>query len=382
MRPEEKNVVFIDGSRLMIEALVEAGGQVFIGYPITPANRLYAYASERFPTFLAAPDEISALQWAAGFSATGAFPVTATSFPGFALMLETLNMAFMMELPMVLVLAQRMGPSTGSATTGAQGDLLMLRGVISGGYTLPVFCPSDFEDCYALAGQAAETALRLRTPVVLLTSKEMIMTNRSFDLNCLPPVRAATYEAYEGNGHFAPYAAEAAEAPLFLPVGNARHQVRLNASTHGDSGLIRKATPEALANTRRLQEKIERRVAEFGFYDYDADPGAETLIVTYGISAGAAREAVGRLRSDGVPVSLLVVKTLLPTPPALFHIFDQYAHLVFVEENLPGAFRALCFGAGFSGRGTSSRIRAVNTIGHMITPSEIIEEVASCQAVS
>ena len=377
MRPEENNVVFIDGSRLIIEALATAGARVFIGYPITPANRLYAYANERFPVFLAAPDEISALQWAAGFSATGTFPVTATSFPGFALMLETLNMAFMMELPMVIVLAQRMGPSTGSATTGAQGDLLLLRGAISGGYTLPVFCPADFDDCWTLAAQSVDTALRLRTPVVLLTSKEMVMTNRSFDSTHLAPVHAMAYDAYEGNGHFAPYAAAEAEAPPFLPVGQRRHQVRLNASTHGDSGLIRKATPEALANTRRLQEKIERRVAEFGLYDYDTVPGADTLVVTYGITAGAAREAVERLHADGVAVALLVVKTLLPTPPALFHIFDQYSRLVFVEENLHGAFRSLCFGKEGGGR-----VRAVNKIGHMITPSEIIEEVASCQTVS
>ena len=91
------------------------------------------------------------------------------------LMIETLNMAYMMELPMVIVLVQRLGPSTGSATTGAQGDLLLLRGCVSGGYPLPVFCPSDLTGCWTLAAHAVHTALALRTPVVLLTSKEMLM---------------------------------------------------------------------------------------------------------------------------------------------------------------------------------------------------------------
>ncbi len=97
--------VLIDGSRLIIEALARGGADVYVGYPITPSNWLYAYARQRFPVFLPAPDEISALQWAAGFAATGKFPVTATSFPGFALMLETVNMAYMMELPLLIILA-------------------------------------------------------------------------------------------------------------------------------------------------------------------------------------------------------------------------------------------------------------------------------------
>ena len=233
MPPHDSHLAIVDGSRLMIEALVSAGADVYVGYPITPANLLYAYASRRFPVFLAAPDEISALQWTAGFSAAGRLPVTATSFPGFALMLETVNMAFMMELPMVIVLVQRMGPSTGSATTGAQGDLLVLRGAISGGYTLPVLCPSHVEACYTLGALAAASALRLRTPVVVLTSKEMVMTNRSFDLSRLPPVGPVPRAVDAGgDGHFRPYAAGPDAVPPFVPVGHGRHQVRLNASTH------------------------------------------------------------------------------------------------------------------------------------------------------
>ena len=78
----------------------------------------------------------------------------ATSFPGFALMLESLNMVAMMELPLVLILVQRLGPSTGSATTGAQGDLLLLRGAISGGYPLPVLCPSTVPSCLVPMGSS------------------------------------------------------------------------------------------------------------------------------------------------------------------------------------------------------------------------------------
>ena len=129
---------------------MRAGADVYVGYPITPANLVYTYASRRFPAVLPAPDEITALQWMAGLSAAGHLPVTATAFPGLALMVESVNMAYMMELPLLVILVQRMGPSTGTATGGAQGELLFLRGLISGGYSLPVLCIADTEDCWRL----------------------------------------------------------------------------------------------------------------------------------------------------------------------------------------------------------------------------------------
>jgi 2-oxoglutarate ferredoxin oxidoreductase subunit alpha len=141
---DTSRISFIDASRLMIEGAVQAGAQVFVGYPITPANLLYAYSSRRFPIVLPAPDEITTLQWMSGFSAIGKIPVTATSYPGLALMTESIGMAFMMELPMVIVLVQRLGPSTGTATCGAQGDISMINGINSGGYPIPTLCPASF----------------------------------------------------------------------------------------------------------------------------------------------------------------------------------------------------------------------------------------------
>lgn len=377
MTKEGSRMVVADGSRFIIEGLASAGAEVYVGYPITPANWLYAYASQRFPTFLAAPDEISALQWAAGFSATGKLPVTGTSFPGFALMTETLNMAYMMELPMVIVLAQRMGPSTGSATTGAQGDLLLLRGIISGGYPLPVFSPSNLKDCWELAAGSVRTALQLRTPVVLLTSKEMIMTQHSFDLSELSNISPVPWASYHENGEYQPYRANEHLIPPFLPVGNSRHQVRLNASTHDVSGLIRKATPGALANTRRLRDKLEQRIAEFSFFEYDRQEGADQLIVTYGITAEAARDALAKLRKVGQTISLLVMKTLLPVPPGVTKIIDAYRHVIIAEENLNGLLAEMLF--GIQG---DRRLHKVNKIGSPITPSEIVKEVEQCQKAS
>jgi len=359
-----------DGSRLITESCVRAGADVFIGYPITPANLLYLYATQRYPRMLAAPDEITTLQWMCGFSATGHVPVTATSFPGYALMIESINMAYMMELPMVIILAQRLGPATGSATTGAQGDLTLLQGTLSGGYSLPTLCISNLDDCWNLSAEAVKLAVRLRTPVVLLTSKEMVMTRISYDWSGLPDIEPEERKYFEGDTPYRPYSPREDLISDFLPVGQNKHQVRLTASTHDQSGIIQNMLPEAIENTKRLQAKFNLHLPDFTYYDLDEQEGARRLVVSYGITAQASREAVGLLRNSGEKVSLLVAKTLLPTPYKYVEVCDRYGKVVVAEENLNGRLRTLLYGT----RGRKG-LTGVNGIAKMISPLEIVEEV-------
>ena len=368
----ENKRVLTDASMIITEACVQSGADVFIGYPITPSNRFYQYSSNRFPLFLAGPDEITVMQWMAGLSTTGKFPVTSTAFPGFALMIEGFNMAYAMELPMLLILTQRLGPSTGSATSGAQGDLGVINGAISGGYPVPVICPSSFEDSWELTNQAMHVSIKLRTPVILLTSKEMVMTNKSFDLSSLKELKEIdkSYDPSEIEEPFLSYRSGASLVPPYVPVGNDDYQVRFNASTHDDEGLIRKASPESLENTKRLRDKIEKRIDEYCFYDLDEEEGSDDLIVSYGISAEAARDALYELRSRGKKVSMLIVKTLLPVAPVLYEIFDRFERIHIVEENLNGIYREILFG-----KAPKKKVFGVTTIGAMITPPEIIKSV-------
>jgi 2-oxoglutarate ferredoxin oxidoreductase subunit alpha len=364
----EHRLVLLDGSRLITEACARAGADVYVGYPITPASLIYTYASRRFPSLLAAPDEITVIHWMTGLSATGHLPVTATSFPGFALMVEGINMAAMMELPLVIVLTQRMGPSTGAATAGAQGDLLLLRGLISGGYALPVFCIADMDDCWRLPPLALQAAVDLRSPIVLLTSKEMVMTQRSFDLARLGEIAPVQRQFYNGQSPYRPYDAGDGLVPPFLPVGNGDHQVRMTASTHDACGILRAVSDAVLANTRRLQEKVEAGMPVL--YDLDEQAGAETLVVSYGITAGAAREAVVTLRAQGERVSLLVAQTLLPIPNIYYEILDRYVRVVVAEENLQGQLTQLLYGHRLP-----PKVCRVGEIGRMVSPQRIVREV-------
>ena len=367
----EKKLI-MDGSELIVESLARSGADVYIGYPITPANLLYVYSHERFPSFFAAPDEISTLQWMCGFASTGKFPVTASAFPGFALMLESVNMAYMMELPMLIILVQRLGPATGTATCGAQGDLSLLNGTISGGFTLPVISVSSMDDCWEMSNKAMKMAIDLRTPVVLLTSKEEIMTLSSFSIAHLPEIKKIERKHYSGDETYVPYQTGESLVPEFLPVGNTKHQVRLTASTHDKKGIIQNTSKEAIDNTKRLDEKHRRNLKDHTYYEYDQQEGADTLLVSYGITASASREAVKLLRRQGKKVSLFIPKTLLPVPPAYFEIFSKYAKVVIAEENLTGQYRHILFGeAG------NKNVIGVNGIAEMITPSRIIDSILS-----
>jgi 2-oxoglutarate ferredoxin oxidoreductase subunit alpha len=156
--------------------------------------------------------------------------------------------------------------------------------------------------------------------------------------------------------------------PPFLPIGDSEHQVRLTASTHDVDGMLRSVTDEVLANTRRLQEKVEAQTPML--YDLDEQAGAETLVVTYGITAGAAREAVASLRAQGEPVSLLVARTLLPIPDVYCEILDRYSRVVVVEENLQGQLAHLLYGQRLP-----PGVRRVGGIGRMVRPEQIVREV-------
>jgi 2-oxoglutarate ferredoxin oxidoreductase subunit alpha len=105
-------------------------------------------------------------------------------------------------------------------------------------------------------------------------------------------------------------------------------------------------------------------------YDLDEQDGAETLVVTFGITTGAAREAVRALRSQGKAVSLLVARTILPIPAVYYEILERYLRVCVAEENLPGQLAHLFFGHRLP-----DGVRHVGDIGHMVTPDQIMREV-------
>ena len=360
---------------MVAEGALAAGCRFFAGYPITPASEIYEVMMRELVAgrglALSAPDEISSLCYCVGASLRGLKAMTATSGPGWALMVETLQYALMTETPVVIALVQRLGPSTGGATQGAQGDIFLAEFSTSGGYTVPVFAPSNAAECYELAQQAFNWSERLRSPVVLLSDKEVGMTTEVVEEAALARLAPVERTWVDAKAPFAAYDIERAEeVPGFAPVGGGV-KVTVTGSAHDRLGRLRKVSPEVVEILHHLQRKIEAHALEMALVRPDLDPEASSLLVSYGITARAAREAVGVLRHEGSPISFLQIQTLFPVPAEALNQASAGIRTVFVaEENLSGQYRTILapFLAG-------KRLLGINKIGSMLTPGEIARAI-------
>jgi 2-oxoglutarate/2-oxoacid ferredoxin oxidoreductase subunit alpha len=362
------------GNQMIVEGALRAGCRFFSGYPITPASEIYREMTLRLQAAgdvaVGAPDEISALCYCIGASQRGFRAMTATSGPGWALMVEAFQYALMAETPVVVALVQRLGPSTGGATQGGQGDVLLAEFATSGGYTVPIFAPSTPLECYALAIHAFNWAEVLRTPVVILSDKEVAMTYEAVDLAALPEIPVWTRPAAAGAAYRQVQFATPDEVPPFAPLGGPL-KVTLTGSAHNKDGWLRKNDPETLDVLRHLEAKVATRASDMALVSRDLDEGADTLVLSYGITSRAAREAVSLGRAAGRKLSYLGVLTLFPIPTdAIREAAGSSRRIVVAEENLSGLYRHALAGAL-----PDLTFHGVNKVGGMIRPAEILEAV-------
>lgn len=309
---------FITGNDAVVRGALRAGCNYFAGYPITPASSILSDMIDAFQDgrgiAIQTEDEIAAIGQCIGAAMAGAKAMTASSGPGLSLYSENIGLAQMGEVPLVIVNCQRMGPATGGATATGEGDVMFARHVTSGGYPLVVLAATDAASAYRLSYLAFNFAEKLRTPVILLLSKDIALTRQTVDLDSvvLPP--RVEREQAPASAAFRPYAAsDATLVPAFSPVGGA-HRVRFTGSIHDENGVLTTDRTRIAAKLLRLREKITIDREQLELVDQDLCREARTLIVTYGLADGAAREAVSLIRRRGVPVSHLTLYSLWPVP--------------------------------------------------------------------
>ena len=170
---------FIEGNEAIALGAMAAGCRFFAGYPITPATTIFNEMLKRLPpagsVCLQGEDEIASIGYCLGAAMAGLMAMTATSGPGISLYSEQISFAVGSEIPIVIVDIQRLGPSTGSATRGADGDIQFLQWGNSGGQPVIVLAPVDARDCYTLTVEAFNLAERFRCPVFVASNKEIGM---------------------------------------------------------------------------------------------------------------------------------------------------------------------------------------------------------------
>jgi len=329
---------FTDGSAAIVRGAVDAGCDFFAGYPITPASAILMLMMREMPKVggiaMQAEDEIASIGMCIGATMSGARALTATSGPGISLYSENIGLAIMGEVPLVIVDVQRMGPGTGAATTVGQGDVQFVRWGSGGGYPVIALCPSSVPECYSLTRRAFDLAERFRCPVFLLADKELNLTACTVDVDAYdaPSVRARA-ESAEGA---APYRYEPAGDVHPLAQYGRRRVVRFTGSTHDEHAFITKDPATVGRLNKHLVAKIEDHLDELEFVTSDLEQGAQTLLVSYGVTAGAMRETVARLRRTERPISALTLQSLWPMPERALCEAMQGIERVVVAELNPG----------------------------------------------
>ncbi len=313
---------------------------VLASYPITPASELLhelARHQDMGVRTMQAEDEIAAAGMALGAAFGGALGVTATSGPGMDLKAETIGLAMMLELPMVVIDVQRAGPSTGMPTKTEQSDLLMAIHGRHGESPLPVVAASTPGQCFEAAYEAARLAVHYRTPVILLS--DLFLANSSEpwripDPDALPPIEPAIQKARSNGTPFQPYARDANGARPWAVPGTPGLEHRIGGLEKQDvTGDISYDGDNHAHMTRVRADRIAGIAAELPPLEVDEDPGATLLVLGWGSSLGAIRAAARRVRANGHRVAIAHLRHLNPLPANTGEILQRYERVLVPEMN-------------------------------------------------
>jgi len=334
-------IEYMEGNDAIVRGAIDAGCKFFAGYPITPASSILHGMIRELPKHhgiaIQAEDEIASIGFCIGASMAGLKAMTATSGPGISLLSENIGLAIMGETPLVIVDVQRQGPATGSATMGASGDIQFIRWGTSGGIPIVALCPTTVEECYIFTIHAFNISEELRIPVFLATNKELGLLRERVELNEANRPEIQMRKKFTESEHtFIPYHFNRPEEiPLMTDIGG-DHIVRYTTSMHNKEGYITKDPDEIAEMMNHFYQKIESNKSQLEFVQTDIEKeSADSLIISYGITARSAREAVSMLRNRGKKISHLIIHSLWPVPEdAIVKAVEGCKRVIVPEMNL------------------------------------------------
>ena len=384
-----KDRMVVSGNQATALGAIAAGCSFFAGYPITPASDIMEFLAAVLPgvggAVIQAEDEISAINMIIGAGYAGKRALTSTSGPGLSLMVEALGLATMAEIPVVVVDAQRAGPSTGMPTRHEQGDLYLCAYGGHGEVPRIVLAATSVEDCFSLALAAFNLAEKYQTPVILMTDTVLAVRTEGIrrpDLSRITLEHRLTWEPAAagttgtngaGTGvrqgppgrNGSPSARTRAEplpfdesdagylrykltdsgiSPMALP-GTPGGQYVAMGLEHNEKGRHRPDPRSHTQMTEKRFRKLEAAAQDAPEPVTYGNPQADLGIVTWGSTAGVAMEAIEALAAEGIDACLVAPKMLMPLPDAqLGEFLHRKKHIVIPEVNYRGQFADLVQG--------------------------------------
>ncbi|MEM0085206.1 MAG: 2-oxoacid:acceptor oxidoreductase subunit alpha [Candidatus Methanomethylicia archaeon] len=366
---------FIQGNIACAEAAIIAGCRFFAAYPITPASEIGERLSELLPKvggkFMQMEDEIASINAIIGASWAGAKAMTATSGPGFSLMQEGIGYAFMTETPCVIVVVQRVGPATGQASKGAQGNFYQSRWGTHGDYSAIVLSPNSAQEMFDLTIKAFNYAEEYRTPVILLADE---LTAHIFEPVEVPE-KIEIIDRRVAIDDSKPFfdSEDPLKAPP-MPLLGMGLNVLVTGSTHNEWGYRATSDPKIHRKlVTRLYYKIEGNSKKICEYELKLEDNSRVGIVSYGCSSRSAYGAIEILEKEGVKISHLRLKTIWPFPDwAVEELADKVNMIIVPELSLGQLVREVQ-------RSTHGKAKVLSLTkiggGELIMPQEIIEIV-------
>jgi len=330
---------FMNGDEACAEGAVAAGCGLFAGYPITPQSEIAERISVRLPqvggVFIQMEDEISSMAAILGGAWGGQKTMTATSGPGFSLMMENFGLGLMTETPCVVVNIQRGGPSTGLPTLVGQADMMQARWGSHGDYGVIALVPWSPQESFELTIRAFNLAETYRLPVLVMSDE---VVGHMYERVDVDPDKIEIVERRRPStppDEFLLYEVDERLVPKGMPAFGDGYKVHVTGLTHDERGYP-VLNPETQARlVPRLKEKILQNADDIISYDAIDLDTADVVIVTYGIAARTSLGALRLAQKKGLKVGMLRLITVWPFPePLIRSLADRVAGFVVPEINL------------------------------------------------
>jgi len=374
-------VAFWQGNKAIAMGAIAGGCTFFSGYPITPSSEIAETLAEELPKisgrFIQMEDEIGGIAAAIGASIAGRKAMTATSGPGFSLKQENLGLAYMAEIPLVVVDIMRGGPSTGLPTRVSQQDVMQARWGTHGDHATIAYAPSSVQECFELTIAAFNASERFRQPVIILGDEVVGHMREKIVIPDAGSYQVVSRKRPTVNpDDFVPYKPDISDdIPPMASFGDG-YRWHVTGLTHDEWGFPTDEPSEIETKTKRLVRKVNRFRKDIVRYEVFYGEDAKMLIVSYGSVARSSLRAVREARQKGLKVGHFRPITLWPFPDEELQGLASQVDVVIVPELNCGQM-LLEVERAVNGKAPVVGKSLVN--GELFQPSDIlsaIEEVA------